>query len=144
MKRNKTLLVIGWLLLIVAVVDAVDVIIGFIKNSYVVPANPDQLVQTVQTVVIIVGISFSIISILVNAFLGIRGITESSNPSGGKAHIVIAKILAVLCVIVCVLSAIALFSSKDLLADIVALAIYIVDASLMFIYVREAKAVRGN
>jgi hypothetical protein len=144
MKKAKELFIFGVVILAIAAVDLISFIVELCTLDFSIYANEEKLAQTVLKVVTIVCLVISAVSILVSVYLGVKGITESKKPSGGKLHITIAKIIAIFNVVLAVFAAIVLFNSKDLFGDILTLLITIVDVIFMFSYVNAAKAVRGK
>ena len=76
--------------------------------------------------------------------MGVKGIMESRKPSGGRLHIKIAKVLAILNLVLTVFMGLALFNSTDLRGDIETFLLCMADMILMSCYANAAKAVRNG
>lgn len=144
MKNNKTLLIYGWLLLAIAILDLAMLVLDFIGGDFAMVTHEDQLVENLANAVIIIVLSISILSILIGGYLGIKGVLEAKNPTNATLHIILAKIIAVINVVLAVLFAIAMIGTNDLFGDIVTPSLCVLDAVIMFSYAKEAKAVQTN
>ena len=142
MNNNKTLFIYGWVLSLIALTEIVLLVIGVVRNDFAMVTNPDKLVETVTNAIIIAVLILDVLSIVVDGYLGLRGVWEAQNPTSGKFHIILANIVAVINAILTVLVAIALFNSKDLLEDIITCVVSLVNTVFMFFYAKVAKAVR--
>ena len=144
MKKTKELHFYAVALLILAIFDLIMIAVGFLAGDYTMIANESALVQAVTNAIIIVVLVCSLLSVLVGAYLGIKGIAEAKKPTNGKVHIVLAKIVAIFNIVLAVLMALALFGSTDLKEDITTFGICVVDAMFMFSYANAAKAVQNG
>lgn len=143
MKKNKNLYLYGVVLLGLAILDLVMFIISAASGEIKMVEHEKEALANFANFAIVCVVAAIIISILVNAYLGIKGMKESKKPSGGKAHIIIAKLIAILNIIVAVCVVVALFKSDSMWNDIWTLCVSVVDAIFMFSYAKEAKKVRG-
>ena len=143
MKKNKNLYLYGVVLLSLAILDLVMFVISAVSGEIKMVVHENEGLEKFANFAIICVVGAMIVSILINAYLGIKGIKESTKPSGSKLHILIAKLLAILNIIVAVCVVVALFKSDSMWNDIWTLCVSIVDVVFMFSYAKEAKKVRG-
>ena len=144
MKKTKELHFYAVALLILAVFDLIMIAVGFLAGDYAMIVNESALVQAVTNAIIIVVLVCSLISVLVSAYLGVKGLMEVKKPTNCKTHILLAKIAAIFNIVLAVIMGLALFGSTDLSEDITTFGICVVDAMFMFSYANAAKAVQNG
>ena len=144
MKKNKTLYIYGILLLVVAIVDAITLIISAATGEIAMIVHEKEFVEKLANLVIIGVVACISISVLINAYLGIKGIKEATKPSGGKLHIILAKIICIINCLMALVVVIALFKSDSVWNDISTLCSCLVDASIMFFYASECKKINKS
>lgn len=142
MKKSKELLIYSIALLFIAICEFFILLLDIRAGDYAMVTHEDALIQALTNGIIVVVLACSCISILVGGYLGIKGWLESRKPSGGSLHIVIAKIIAILNVILFIIFLLSMIGSTDLGDDIYTLATCGVDTILMFSYLGAAKAVK--
>ena len=141
MKKNTNLLLFAGVILLVAIANVVMLIVDFCTGNYAMITHQDKVVENVTNVLVIVVMSLSILSILVNFGLGIKGIVEAIKPTGGKLHIFIAKFIAVINLLLALIVAISLFNTTDLSGDIGTLFICMIDSIIMYSYAQECEKI---
>ena len=144
MKKNKVLYLYGILLFVMAFVDAVTLIISAVTGEISMITHEEALVEKVANIVIVGILVCIVLSILINGYLGIKGIKEATNPSGGKFHIFIAKFVGIINLLMALVVAVALFKSDSMWNDICTLCACLVDASVMFFYANECKKINKS
>ena len=144
MKKSTQLLIYSISILVIAIVDLITLVLNFRGGIFDSVTHEDATVQTVTNIVLGVIVGISALSILIGLYLGGKGIAESKNASGGKLHIKLAKLIAILNVILLVIVGLSLFNSTNLRSDLETAGLCLVDAILMFSYVEVAKAVRNG
>ena len=144
MKKRKELLIYGIVLIVLAIIDILKLILDLDSDIFGTVQTEDQLVQTVIKIVFYVIISISALSILIELFLGGKGIAESKNPSGAKFHISLAKFIGIINIVFAVIIVISMFNSTDLKSDFETLSLCMIDIIFMFSYASVAKSVRNG
>ena len=144
MKKRTQLFLFGIALFFVAICDLLLLIMSYQAGDFSMVTHEDTLVQTVTNTIIKVILGSSIVSIVVGGYLGLKGMSESRNPSGGGFHIFLARIAGILNLILAVLMGLALLNSSDFSSDIQSFIICVGDMILMFGYASVAKAVRNG
>ena len=144
MKKNTVLYIYGILLLAVAIVDAITLIISASTGEIAMIVHEKEFVEKLANLVIIGVVACISISVLINAYLGIKGIKEATKPSGGKLHIIIARIICIINYLMALVVVVALFKSDSMWNDICTLCSCLVDASIMFFYASECKKVNKS
>ena len=144
MRKTKELFIYGIALFALAVIDMLTFILDIRAGLFDMIGSEDTLEQKVTNIIIYVMAGWCIISILINAYLGIKGIAESKNASGGRLHIFIAKFIGIVNLIFAIILGIGLLDSTDLLSDLETFGLCVVDMILMFSYASAAKAVKNG
>lgn len=144
MKKTKQLFIYGIVLVALAVIDLLKLILDFRAGLFEMVVHSDKTVQDVTNIVLYVIIGFSVLSMLIGFYLGGKGIAESRNPSGDRLHIVIARVIGTLNLIMMVIVGLSLLNSTDLLHDLETLGLYTIDMILFYSYANVAKAVRNG
>lgn len=143
-KKTKLLRFYSVALLILAAYDLITLLIGVLSDDFAMVTYEDALVQAVTNGIVVFVLALSVVTILIGGYLGIKGILECKKISAGTAHIVIAKIVGIINLVLAGFMFLALLSSENLLEDITTLGICVVDAVFMFEYAKVAKAVRNG
>lgn len=100
----------------------------------------DLTEKAVRTGLIIVWV-LSIVLLLPQVFVGLRGLQEAKNPTNKRGYIVWAKILFVLAIIATLGAIFDLFSAANLVDAILALVDVLIDVVIFFLFIRYAKQV---
>ena len=140
----------GWVLIFFAIYD---VFMFIIKNITDLASGEviqtlsavDPAIQAAVTGIVIAILVLWALAIVAQLFIGGRGlqISSSSNPTKSGSHIVIAKILGVLNVIMTIIVAVGLFTTKFDIENLLTLIISICDVIILFSYAKDAKIVRN-
>ena len=140
-QSRKHLKITSIILLVFAAATLISVVLelifGELKNATIPEGSPDNILLITQ-------IFLSAITVLFLApqvYIGIKGLKVAKAPDASKAHIVWAIILFVLTVIGLVspvLSIIKLEAISDSISQIISAAI---DAVILFVYIKAARAV---
>jgi bacteriorhodopsin len=127
-----------------AIIDILQLILDLDSGVFDVLKTEDALIQTVMKVIFYVIISIIGLSILIELYLGGKGIAESKNPSGAKFHISLAKFIAIINIVLAVITVISMFNSTNLKSDFETLSLCTIDIIFMFSYASAAKRVRNG
>ena len=142
-KNKKNLKVLSILILALAVYSLIRIVL----SVFSIDLNPEDLTDGASSSLLLVGQIFvcvvSLLLLLPQIFVGIKGIKVSNNPdsSKSKAHIVWAVILTVLSFIGILSPVSELIQGGDVLNNVLAAADLAVDAIMYIEYVNYAKKV---
>lgn len=142
MVKNKDFFIYSLLLIIFALFDVAIFALNYTHGDFTLADTGDPLLKTILNVIIITALIISAIAFIGQVYLGIKGMCEATKPTGARAHIVIGKIFAIVCTVLTVSCIIGLFSTENLLDDILSTVTCALDAAIMFVYVREAKQLK--
>lgn len=142
MRKNKDFFIYSLLLIIFALFDVAIFVLNYTHGDFTLADTEDQLLKAIVDVIIIVAITITAVAFIGQVYLGIKGMLEANHPTGARAHIVIGKIFVIVNTVLMVICILSLFSSQNLMDDILATVTCALDAAIMFIYVKEAKLVK--
>ena len=144
MKKKTELLIYGIVLIALAIIDIFSLAMNF-RGGLVesLTADTEFSVEIVKAVLYVM-VGISVLSILLGLYLGIKGIMESRNPSGGRLHISLAKLVGIINLIFAIILGFSLLNSTDLWNDMETFGLCMVDLIFMFSYASAAKAVRNG
>jgi uncharacterized membrane protein YhaH (DUF805 family) len=144
-KDRKTLkeysiciVILAGLTLVRLIVDAC--LTGFNPSS----VNIEGASETLIKVSLIIAFVLALILLIPDVYVGIKGIKEATKPSGGKLHIILAKIICIINCLMTLVVVVALFKSDSIWNDISTLCSCLVDASIMFFYASECKKINKS
>ena len=144
MKKRTEIFLYGIALIILAIIDAITLLMDFNEGFFNGIVHPDPTVQNVTNIVLYVLLSWAILSILIGFYLGVKGIADSRGGYGSRLHIVLARIIGIINVILLIILGLGLLDSTDLWHDLETVGLCLVDIILMFSYASAAKAVRNG
>lgn len=147
--KSKELFDLSICLIVFAAFDIVDFLLGIFSMNFdemkakAIIDNPDMSADLIITVAITSIAVVSATMALLQVITAIKGISESKKPTKAKFHIIIATVLTVLCVIGGI-GAISSLIAKDatVLSNIVSLITSALDAVILILFVKSAKAVQ--
>lgn len=146
-KNKKELRNWGTFLLVFAICDAMTAGGSLLSIGDVIDAITAQGDPAVVKVIMIIGgvvLAVGAIMLMLQAFIGFRGMQISKNPTDAAGHIRIAKILIVLHVLIAISLAIGLTNTTPSLWNYLDLVVSIANAAIMFFYAKSATAVRED
>lgn len=141
MKKRTELFIYGIVLIGLAIIDILTLAMDFRGGLIESLTTPDPSMETVKIVLYVV-VGYAVWSILLGFYLGVKGITESRNPSGGRLHIFLAKLVGFINLVLAVILGLSLLDSTDLWHDLETFGLCMIDLIFMFSYASAAKAVR--
>ena len=144
MTNKKQLFLYGVALLIIALCNLGLLVLDYVGGDFNMVTHEDALVQAITNAIIIIVLVASSISVIVGVYLGVKGVLESKKSSGGKFHIVLAKIVAIFNLVLLIIVGLSMIGSSDLGNDVFTLATCGADTIIMFEYAKVAKAVRNG
>lgn len=138
-KNKKNLKILSILILALAVYSLVRIVL----SVFSIDLNPEDLTDGASATHLLIGQIFvcvvSVILLIPQIFVGIKGIKVSNNPDSSKAHIVWAVILTVLSVIGILSPASELIKGVAVLDNLLAVADMALDAIIYIEYINYAK-----
>jgi uncharacterized membrane protein len=138
-KNKKNLKILSILLLALAVYSLIRIVL----SVFSIDLNPEDLTDGASATHLLIGQIFvcvvSVILLIPQIFVGIKGIKVSNNPDSSKAHIVWAVILTVLSVIGILSPASELIKGVAVLDNLLAVADMALDAIIYIEYINYAK-----
>ena len=138
-KNKKNLKILSILILALAVYSLVRIVL----SVFSIDLNPENLTDGASATHLLIGQIFvcvvSVILLIPQIFVGIKGIKFSNNPDSSKAHIVWAVILTVLSVIGILSPASELIKGVAVLDNLLAVADMVLDAIIYIEYINYAK-----
>lgn len=138
-KNKKNLKVLSILILALAVYSLIRIVL----SVFSIDLNPEDLTDGASATLLLIGQIFvcvvSVILLIPQIFVGIKGIKVSNNPDSSKAHIVWAVILTVLSVIGILSPASELIKGVAVLDNLLAVADMVLDAIIYIEYINHAK-----
>ena len=122
---------------------AVYSLVRIVLSVFSIDLNPENLTDGASATHLLIGQIFvcvvSVILLIPQIFVGIKGIKVSNNPDSSKAHIVWAVILTVLSVIGILSPASELIKGVAVLDNLLAVADMVLDAIIYIEYISYAK-----
>ena len=138
-KNKKNLKILSILILALAVYSLIRIVL----SVFSIDLNPEDLTDGASATHLLIGQIFvcivSVILLIPQIFVGIKGIKVSNNPDSSKAHIVWAVILTVLSVIGILSPASELIKGVAVLDNLLAVADMVLDAIIYIEYINYAK-----
>jgi uncharacterized membrane protein len=138
-KNKKNLKILSILILALAVYSLIRIVL----SVFSIDLNPEDLTDGASATHLLIGQIFvcvvSVILLIPQIFVGIKGIKVSNNPDSSKAHIVWAVILTVLSVIGILSPASELIKGVAVLDNVLAVADMALDAIIYIEYINYAK-----
>lgn len=144
-KSQVTLLVFSILILVIAFASTALLVGDFLTGKFNVNSAEYQSIENMVKVIFAIVVCIQIIVILAQVFIGIKGILESKKATDARLHILLAKTFAIVNVVLAVIGFIGVFDATELLFSAIAgVVTCVVDACIMFCYVKTAKEVQGR
>ena len=138
-KNKKNLKILSILILALAVYSLIRIVL----SVFLIDLNPEDLTDGASATHLLIGQIFvcvvSVILLIPQIFVGIKGIKVSNNPDSSKVHIVWAVILTVLSVIGILSPASELIKGVAVLDNLLAVADMALDAIIYIEYINYAK-----
>ena len=138
-KNKKNLKILSILILALAVYSLIRIVL----SVFLIDLNPENLTDGASATHLLIGQIFvcvvSVILLIPQIFVGIKGIKVSNNPDSSKAHIVWAVILTVLSVIGILSPASELIKGVAVLDNLLAVVDMVLDAIIYIEYISYAK-----
>ena len=140
MERNKkNLKILSILILALAVYSLIRIVL----SVFSIDLNPEDLTDGTSATHLLIGQIFvcvvSVILLIPQIFVGIKGIKVSNNPDSSKAHIVWAVILAIFSIIGLISPVSNLIQNGDIVGNLFEAADMVIDTIIFIAYIKYAK-----
>ena len=143
-KERKTLKEYSIVIVVFAALSFVRIIIDAITHGFGSQAlNVEGVPENVAQIVAIIIFVMALLLLLPDVYVGVKGMKESNNPTGPRAHIVWALILAILSLVGTVSSLWDMIKESDFDKLLLVLDLA-VDVVLFFAYYLVAKKIANN
>ena len=143
-KERKTLKEYSIVILVFAALSFARIIIDAITHGFGSQAlNVEGVPENVAQIVAIIIFVMALLLLLPDVYVGVKGMKESNNPTGARAHIVWALILAILSLVGTVSSLGDMIKEFDFDKLLLVLDLA-VDVVLFFAYYLVAKKIANN
>lgn len=147
MENRKKLHDYGLIMILFGVLDLVTCL------SYYVPMLisgkfPQELLEHSDvinpSVVVYITIALTALLVLADAFLGMKALKVSKNPTADKGYIIATMVFFVFSIVIVILGVIALFGAADIFDKILDLLLAVSTSVIYFLFMQAANAVRND
>ena len=143
MERNKKFLKLtSYAILLLAILSLLNVVAALFSdelNSVPIPADAPENTLLIAKIVIIV---ISLLILLPQIYVGLKGVSFAKKPDSSRAHIVWAKILFVLAVLAMISPIIEACKGNAILTNCLDALSSLAEVILFFDYIKFAKALQ--
>ena len=141
-KQLKTLSIVLLALAGLTLLNAIfELVFGSVANAEIPEGSPDNILLITQIFLAVV----TVLLLLPQVYVGLKGLKMAKNPDSSKGHIVWATILFVLSVISMISPIVAAIKQEDVLHNIAGACSILVEVTIFFNYIYHARIVsKGN
>ena len=144
MKESKrNLKVLSIVILAMAVYSLIRVVLSVFTMDFDVNNLPDGATASIVLAGQIAVCVISLILLLPQVFVGVKGIKVSNTPDSSKAHIVWAVILAVFSILGVISPVSNLIQNTDVVGNLFEVADMVIDAVIYIVYIKYARQIRA-
>ena len=140
-KARKNLRISSIVILIFAGLSLINIVAqlvwGDFSNAPIPDGSSDNILLIAKTLLL----GVSLLLLIPDVYIGVKGLKAAKNPSSSKGHIVWATILFVLSIIALISPILGLFSGDSVRESISAILSCLVQILIYFEYIRDAKRV---
>jgi uncharacterized membrane protein YhaH (DUF805 family) len=140
-KARKNLRISSIVILIFAGLSLINIVAQLIWGDFSNAPIPDGSSDSILLIAKTVLLGVSLLLLIPDVYIGVKGLKAAKNPSSSKEHIVWATILFVLSIIALISPILGLFSSDSVRESISAILSCLVQILIYFEYIRDAKRV---
>ncbi len=140
-KARKNLRISSIVILIFAGLSLINIVAQLIWGDFSNAPIPDGSSDSILLIAKTVLLGISLLLLIPDVYIGVKGLKAAKNPSSSKGHIVWATILFVLSIIALISPILGLFSSDSVRESISAILSCLVQILIYFEYIRDAKRV---
>jgi hypothetical protein len=140
-KARKNLRISSIVILIFAGLSLINIVAQLIWGDFSNAPIPDGSSDNILLIAKTVLLGVSLLLLIPDVYIGVKGLKAAKNPISSKGHIVWATILFVLSIIALISPILGLFSSDSVRESISAILSCLVQILIYFEYIRDAKRV---
>ena len=138
---RKNLRLMSLLLLVLSAISLIRVIVSAAISGFKVEYLPEGVTEDVVKGVFIVIFGFSILLLIPQVYIAIKGLKVANNPDSSKGYIIWAKVLLVLSIIAVLSSVANIAQSTDKTTGFMELIDIGLDVVIYFMFIKYATAV---
>lgn len=144
-KARKNLRITSIVVLIFAGLSLINIVAQLIWGDFSNAPIPEGSSDSVLLIAKIVLFGISLLLLIPDVYIGVKGLKVAKKPSTSKGHIVWATILFVLSIIALISPLVSLFSAESIRESISAILSGLVQILIYFEYIKDAKTlVKSN
>lgn len=123
----------------------IEAFLGGVFTVGVLSTIPEGMSKELATTITLVGQivvwGIAILALIPHLFVGLRGLKNAEGPMDKLGHVTWAKVLFVFAVIASISAMIELFSSKNIVNDIITFINVALDAIIFYLYIKSANQI---
>ena len=144
-KARKNLRITSIVVLIFAGLSLINIVAQLIWGDFSNAPIPEGSNDSVLSIAKIVLLGISLLLLIPDVYIGVKGLKVAKKPTTSKGHIVWATILFVLSIIALISPIVSLFSADSIRESISAILSGLVQILIYFEYIKDAKTlVKSN
>lgn len=140
-QKRKNLKVVSAIVLVFTGLTFLRTAAGYLFTDRGVAILPDGSSVILQLIVRLIMVAVTLVFVLPQIYVGVKGLRIAKNPAPAKAHVVWAWILLVIAILGLIEPVTAVLQPGGLAGNVVALIIGLLSIVIYFAYIRCARAV---
>ena len=140
-QKRKNLKVVSAIVLAFTGLTFLRTAVGYLFTDQGIAILPDGSSVILQLIVRLIMVAVTLVFVLPQIYVGVKGLRIAKNPAPAKAHVVWAWILLVIAILGLIEPVTAVLQPGGLAGNVVALIIGLLSIVIYFAYIRCARAV---
>ena len=140
-QKRKNLKVVSAIVLVFTGLTFLRTAVGYLFTDQGIAILPDGSSVILQLIVRLIMVAVTLVFMLPQIYVGVKGLRIAKNPAPAKAHVVWAWILLIVTVLGLIEPVTAVLQPGGLAGNVVALIIGLLSIVIYFAYIRCARAV---
>ena len=140
-QKRKNLKVVSAIVLVFTGLTFLRTAVGYLFTDQGIAILPDGSSVILQLIVRLIMVAVTLVFMLPQIYVGVKGLRIAKNPAPAKAHVVWAWILLVIAILGLIEPVTAVLQPGGLAGNVVALIIGLLSIVIYFAYIRCARAV---
>ena len=140
-QKRKNLKVVSAIVLVFTGLTFLRTAVGYLFTDQGIAILPDGSSVILQLIVRLIMVAVTLVFVLPQIYVGVKGLRIAKNPAPAKAHVVWAWILLVIAILGLIEPVTAVLQPGGLAGNVVALIIGLLSIVIYFAYIRCARAV---
>ena len=140
-QKRKNLKVVSAIVLVFTGLTFLRTAVGYLFTDQGIAILPDGSSVILQLIVRLIMVAVTLVFVLPQIYVGVKGLRIAKNPAPAKAHVVWAWILLVIAILGLIEPVTAVLQPGGLAGNVVALIIGLISIVIYFAYIRCARAV---